>query len=52
MLLEQVAEKYSFEEVTPAEEAKEGAKAYIDQSFKTDLDDSRRDVYKKDTRQN
>ncbi|MGX7359509.1 YSIRK-type signal peptide-containing protein [Dolosigranulum pigrum] len=47
MLLEQVAEKYSFEEVTPAEEAKEGAKAYIDQSFKTDLDDSRRDVYKK-----
>lgn len=47
MLLEQVAEKYSFEEATPAEEAKEGAKAYIDQSFKTDLDDSRRDVYKK-----
>ncbi|RAN66202.1 YSIRK-type signal peptide-containing protein [Dolosigranulum pigrum] len=47
MLLEQVAEKYSFEEVTLAEEAKEGAKAYIDQSFKTDLDDSRRDVYKK-----
>lgn len=47
MLLEQVAEKYSFEEVTPAEEAKEGAKAYIDQSFKKDLEDSRRDVYKK-----
>lgn len=47
MLLEQVAEKYSFEEVTPAEEAKEGAKAYIDQSFKTDLGESRRDVYKK-----
>lgn len=47
MLLEQVAEKYSFEEVTPAEEAKEGAKAYIDQSFKTDLGDSQRDVYKK-----
>ncbi|VTU56071.1 hypothetical protein [Lactobacillus mucosae LM1] [Dolosigranulum pigrum] len=47
MLLEQVAEKYSFEEVTPAEEAKEGAKAYIDQSFKTDLGDSQRDIYKK-----
>lgn len=47
MLLEQVKEKYSFEEVTPAEEAKEGAKAYVDQSFKKDLEDSRRDVYKK-----
>lgn len=47
ILLEQVAEKYSFEEVTPAEEAKEGAKAYIDQSFKKDLEGSRRDVYKK-----
>lgn len=46
-LLDQIEEKYSFEESTPAEEAKEETKDYINKAFGTDLDESRRDAYKK-----
>lgn len=46
-LLDQIEEKYSFEEATPAEEAKEETKDYINKAFGTDLDESRRDAYKK-----
>lgn len=41
-LLEKIKEKYSFEEVTPAEEAKEGAKAYLNKEFGKDLNDMQR----------
>lgn len=46
-LLDQIEEKYSFEEATPAEEAKEETKDYINKAFGTDLDESRREAYKK-----
>ena len=46
-LLDQIEEKYSFEESTPAEEAKEETKDYINKAFGTDLDESRREAYKK-----
>lgn len=46
-LLDQIEEKYSFEEATPAEEAKEETKDYINKAFGTDLDESRRDAYQK-----
>lgn len=46
-LLEKVKEKYSFEEVTPAEEAKEGAKAYLNKEFGKDLNDMQREAYAK-----
>lgn len=46
-LLEKVKEKYSFEEVTPAEEAKEGAKAYLNKEFGKDLNDMQRETYAK-----
>lgn len=46
-LLEKVKEKYSFEEVTPAEEAKERAKAYLNKEFGKDLNDMQREVYAK-----
>ncbi|QTJ60728.1 YSIRK-type signal peptide-containing protein [Dolosigranulum pigrum] len=46
-LLEKIKEKYSFEEVTPAEEAKEGAKAYLNKEFGKDLNDMQREAYAK-----
>ncbi|MGX7390802.1 YSIRK-type signal peptide-containing protein [Dolosigranulum pigrum] len=46
-LLDQIEEKYSFEEATPAEEAKEETKDYINKAFGTDLDENRREAYKK-----
>lgn len=46
-LLDQIEEKYSFEESTPAEEAKEETKDYINKAFGTDLDENRREAYKK-----
>ncbi|MGX7359508.1 YSIRK-type signal peptide-containing protein [Dolosigranulum pigrum] len=46
-LLEKIKEKYSFEEVTPAEEAKEGAKAYLNNEFGKDLNDMQREAYAK-----
>lgn len=46
-LLEKVKEKYSFEEVTPAEESKEGAKAYLNNEFGKDLNDMQREAYAK-----
>lgn len=46
-LLEKIRDQYSYEEVTPAEEAKESAKDYVDKGFGTDLMPERRDVYKK-----
>lgn len=46
-LLEKIKEKYSFEEVTPAEEAKEGAKAYLNNEFGKDLSDMQREAYAK-----
>lgn len=46
-LLEKVKEKYSFEEVTPAEESKEGAKAYLNNEFGKDLNDMQRETYAK-----
>ena len=46
-LLEKIKEKYSFEEVTPAEEAKEGAKDYLNQEFGKDLSDMQREAYAK-----
>lgn len=45
--LAKVRDQYSYEEVTPAEEAKESAKDYVDKGFGTDLMPERRDVYKK-----
>lgn len=46
-LLEKIKEKYSFEEVTPAEEAKEGAQAYLNNEFGKDLNDMQREAYAK-----
>ncbi|CAM2844621.1 YSIRK-type signal peptide-containing protein [Dolosigranulum pigrum] len=46
-LLAKIRDQYSYEEVTPAEEAKESAKDYVDKGFGTDLMPERRDVYKK-----
>lgn len=46
-LLEKIKEKYSFEEVTPAEEAKEGAKDYLNQEFGKDLSGMQREAYAK-----
>ena len=39
--------RFIFEEATPAEEAKEETKDYINKAFGTDLDESRRDAYQK-----
>lgn len=44
-LLKKIKEKYSFEEVTPAEEAKEGAQAYLNKEFGKDLSDMQRNAY-------
>ena len=46
-LLAKIRDQYSYEEVTPAEEAKESAKDYVDKGFGTNLMPERRDVYKK-----
>lgn len=46
-LLAKIRDQYSYEEVTPAEEAKESAKDYVDKGFGTDLMPERSDVYKK-----
>lgn len=46
-LLAKIRDQYSYEEVTPAEEAKESAKDYVDKGFGMDLMPERRDVYKK-----
>lgn len=46
-LLEKIKEKYSFEEVTPAEESKEGAQAYLNKEFGKDLSDMQREAYAK-----
>ena len=39
--------RFTFEEVTPAEEAKDETKDYINKVFGIDLDESRREAYKK-----